>query len=101
MQKMLYCNPFSINIASTDENFRNQKKEKADLIRHAKNSNNVIFISPRRIGKSSLALKVCDVTVTWSNATPERWGWNGFQLTIVSHTQRKKGMCRIPHIPFV
>jgi hypothetical protein len=40
MQKMLYCNPFSIHIASTDEDFCDRKKEKADLIRHAKNSNN-------------------------------------------------------------
>lgn len=47
-------NPFSIAIVQDEESFCNRVKERAELIRHAKNSSNVVIWAPRRYGKSSL-----------------------------------------------
>lgn len=46
-------NPFTLRIAQ-DEDFCNREKETDDLLRYARGGNNVMLISPRRYGKSSL-----------------------------------------------
>ena len=53
-------NPFTLRIAQR-EDFCNRKKEIADLLTHARNSNNVVLFSPRRYGKSSLIKQVFDI----------------------------------------
>lgn len=46
-------NPFTLGIAHRKD-FCNREKEIKDLLRYARNGNNVILFSPRRYGKSSL-----------------------------------------------
>ncbi|MEW6068792.1 MAG: ATP-binding protein [Nitrospirota bacterium] len=53
-------NPFTLRIAQR-EDFCNRKKELADLLAYARNSNNVVLFSPRRYGKSSLIKQVFDI----------------------------------------
>jgi len=47
-------NPFSHSGIVTGAAFCNRKQELADLIYHAKNSQNVLLYSHRRAGKTSL-----------------------------------------------
>jgi AAA+ ATPase superfamily predicted ATPase len=51
-------NPFSYSDFVTGEAFCNRKKEQDDLIYYAKNSQNVLLYSHRRMGKTSLLHKV-------------------------------------------
>jgi uncharacterized protein len=53
-------NPFSLSIAQAD-NFCNREKEIQDLVRHARNGNNVLLYSPRRYGKTSLVKRTFDL----------------------------------------
>ncbi len=53
-------NPFSLSIAQADS-FCNREKEIQDLVRHARNGNNVLLFSPRRYGKTSLVKKTLDL----------------------------------------
>jgi len=50
-------NPFTLQLA-TNEDFCNRTKEISDLLNYAKNGQNVVLLSPRRMGKSSLTLRV-------------------------------------------
>ncbi len=47
-------NPFNIKILQDEREFCNRAKERADLLRYARNGTNVVLCSPRRYGKSSL-----------------------------------------------
>jgi hypothetical protein len=46
-------NPFTLTIARKKA-FCNREKEISELVNHARNGNNVVLISPRRFGKTSL-----------------------------------------------
>lgn len=50
----VFKNPFTIGMIQDEHLFCNRKKEQEDLIRYARNSQNVVLCSPRRYGKSSL-----------------------------------------------
>jgi AAA+ ATPase superfamily predicted ATPase len=47
-------NPFILNGYVPDEYFCDRKKESADLLRLLTNGNNVVLVSPRRMGKTGL-----------------------------------------------
>ncbi|HME42726.1 MAG TPA: ATP-binding protein [Syntrophorhabdales bacterium] len=53
-------NPFKLTPILTGEAFCNREKELEDLNRHAVNSTHVVLFSPRRLGKTSLVLRVMD-----------------------------------------
>jgi len=50
-------NPFTLGIVQQDD-FCNREKETEDLLRYARNGDNVVLFSPRRYGKSSLIHRV-------------------------------------------
>jgi hypothetical protein len=51
-------NPFTIGIIDDDHHFCNRIKEKDELKRYAMSGENVVMLSPRRLGKSSLVGRV-------------------------------------------
>lgn len=53
-------NPFSIGIIQDEHSFCDRVQEKEELIRYARNGDNVVLISPRRYGKSSLVGRVLE-----------------------------------------
>lgn len=53
-------NPFALGIVRRDD-FCNREKELEDLLRHARNGNNLVLLSPRRYGKSSLIVRLFDM----------------------------------------
>ena len=53
-------NPFTLGIVQK-EDFCDRDKEMKDLLRHARNGDNVVLFSPRRYGKSSLITQLFDV----------------------------------------
>jgi hypothetical protein len=53
-------NPFTLGIVQK-EDFCDREKEKEDLLRYAKNGDNIVLFSPRRYGKSSLVNLVLDL----------------------------------------
>ncbi|MBM4351733.1 MAG: hypothetical protein FJ106_17800 [Deltaproteobacteria bacterium] len=53
-------NPFTLGIVQRKD-FCNREAEIKDLLRHARNGNNVILFSPRRYGKSSLTRIVLEL----------------------------------------
>ncbi len=53
-------NPFTLGIVQK-EDFCDREKEIEDLLRYAKNGDNIVLFSPRRYGKSSLVNLVLDL----------------------------------------
>ena len=53
-------NPFKLTPILAGEPFCDRDKEVADLLKHALNSTHVVLFSPRRLGKTSLVLRVMD-----------------------------------------
>jgi uncharacterized protein len=68
---MLLRNPFSLGIVGKGD-FCDRDQEMEDLLRHARNGDNTVLISPRRYGKSSLITQVL-----------ERLGKEGFTTVYV------------------
>ncbi len=59
-------NPFTLTIAQGAD-FWNREKEMQDLVRHARNGNNVMLFSPRRYGKTSLVRKTLEILADGRN----------------------------------
>ena len=53
-------NPFTLGIV-TEKNLCNRNKEIQDLLRYARNGENIVLFSPRRYGKSSLITTVLEL----------------------------------------
>lgn len=60
-------NPFYLSSQIPDEYFCDRETETATLIRYVTNGNNVVLISPRRMGKSGLILHCFDKEVVRKN----------------------------------
>ena len=57
---MAISNPFTLGIVSKKD-FCNRNEELENLLSHARGGNNVVLLSPRRFGKSSLVYKTLEV----------------------------------------
>lgn len=53
--------PFIFGVATSGENFTDRTKETERLVSNFRHGVNTVLISPRRIGKTSLVQKVCDI----------------------------------------
>lgn len=53
-------NPFTLGIVRKND-FCNREKEIEDLLRYARSGDNLVLLSPRRYGKSSLIVRVLDM----------------------------------------
>ena len=62
--------PFVVSGVVDDPSFCNRQKEQADLKQHIENSQNVLIYSHRRLGKTSLILKVFNSLKNGRNITP-------------------------------
>jgi len=53
--------PFVFGVATSGDNFTDRVKETERLVSNFRHGVNTILISPRRIGKTSLVQKVCNI----------------------------------------
>jgi len=57
---IVISNPFTLGIVSKKD-FCNRSEELENILRHVRGGNNVVLLSPRRFGKSSLVYKALEV----------------------------------------
>lgn len=53
--------PFIFGVATSGDNFTDREKETAHLLQNFRHGVNTVIVSPRRWGKTSLVLKVCEL----------------------------------------
>lgn len=53
--------PFIFGVATSGDNFTDREKETAHLLQNFQHGVNTVIVSPRRWGKTSLVLKVCEL----------------------------------------
>ena len=53
--------PFIFGVATSGDNFTDREKETAHILQNFRHGVNTVIVSPRRWGKTSLVLKVCEL----------------------------------------